>query len=313
MKLGYTRMPNPDPISVDQDTILDQIDLADKLGLELAYLPSLDPKILTGSKDLKTQNVHIGLDATAFGELSPRDLERAIRTTNDALWGKLVLGVEMGCGHGSTQSRAQAQNFETMFSQAPRSSSGFVSSRYPMKSPCPKIIGLPAKGTRDEVALAAACGYLPMTPSWLKVPDVARHWPAIVEGATASLRRAHPDHWKLARSVIVHNDRSVVQDYLFGSKSPVRKYYTRLAQSGLIDMDVDKHMKRVVIAGSPNHVADQLLELQESVCEIGTLQMVDHHDRDPEITRNTMVCLAETVLPMVNNTKVNITKELERT
>jgi hypothetical protein len=312
MKLGYIRMPDPEQACAGQSALADQIELADNLGLELVYLPGVAPDFLCSSLRTQTQHLYIGLDASAFGHCSPRDLEASIRATNDELAGRLFLGIEMGCKIGSNQSRAQAQVFETMFSQAPRNDRGLNVSRYPMRSPCPEIIGLPNKGTPQEVTLAAACGYLPMTPSWLKTSDVARHWPAIVAGATSSLKRAHPDHWKLARSIVVHKERSVVQDYVFGSKSPVRNHYTKLAKRGLVNCDIDTHMKRVVIAGSPDQVTDQLLALQETVCDIGTLQVVDHHGSDTEIARDTMISLAEKIIPAVNSAKVSITKELER-
>ena len=313
MKLGYIRMPNPNSKGIERGAIIDQIKLADTLGLELGYLPGISPQTLVRTKKMRTKNLQIGLDATQFGDLAPRELEAAIRTANDDLSGQLFLGVETGCGHGSRQSRAQAQTFETMFSQTSRDCESFAILRYPMKPPCPKIIGLPTNGSRDEIALAAARGYLPMTPSWLSTPEVARHWPAIVEGATSSWRRALPDQWKIARSIVIHNDRSVIQEYVFGPYSPIRKHYTRLAQKGLIGMDVDRHMKRVVISGSKNEVSEQLMELQETVCEIGTLLVVDQHESDLEIARNTMVSLAETVIPLVNRSEISSAKELERT
>lgn len=312
MKLGYIRMPDLRPTRDDHTAIRTQLELADGLGVHVAYFPGQDPQGVVASQGVGADRIKIGLDTTAFGLLSPRQLERSVREANQRLGGRLYLGVAMGCEPVRTKNRADAQNFETMFSHEPWWVSGDVAAHFPMKQPCPKIIGLPAHGTAQEAGLAAARGYLPLTPSWLTPNDAARHWPAIVGGATSALRRACPSDWQLARSVVVHDDPAVIDAYVFGPNSPIRKYYSRLAQHGLGGVDIDAHLRRVVIAGTAENVANDILALQKTVGEIGTLYIIDHPGRDPDMTRNTMVRLAQDVMPMVIKTNVRPHKELER-
>lgn len=313
MKLGLIRMPDLHPMRGEQRAIENLLDLANSLEIDLAYFPRLGPQQISRPHAFRNNHLKIGLDASAFGLLSPRDLEIAIREVNERFEGQLCLGVRMCSGNGSTQSRVEAQNYETMFSQAPSGNAPSVPSRFPMKAPCPKIIGLPMNGSLQEAAVAAARGYDPLTPSWLSHRDVAHHWPAIVKGATLALRRARPSHWQLARSIVVHDDPATVDAYVFGARSPIRAYYSRLARHGLIDSNIDGALKKLVIAGSAKKVAENVLTLQEAVGEFGTLHVVDHAGRDPEMTRNTMVRLAQDVMPMVTKIGADTSKELERT
>ncbi|MEP1610739.1 MAG: hypothetical protein ABJL72_02340 [Roseobacter sp.] len=312
MKLGYIRMPDPRPGANGLEALKGQLNLADDLGYHLGYLPKVDPTHFIKSDKFSTKNVKVGLDATAFGQLSPGEMEAAVRSVHNALGGKLNLGIEMCCGRKTTEHRANAQNFETLFSRSFEAMAD-PKSRFPMREPCPKIIGMPVTGAYTESALAAARGYLPLAPSWLTDAQVARHWPAIVAGATSARRRARPEHWQLARCIVVHDSARVIERYVFGPDSPIRAYYTKLSRRGLIGPDVDAQLKRIVIAGSSSQVAERLLALQEVACEIGTVYVIDPSGRDPEMTKNTMVRLAENVIPMVDSAQVSATKELEKT
>lgn len=309
MNLGLIRMPDPmgDPRALDV-----RLELASRLGFQMVYLPATKPRHVIGPG--RDSSVQIGLDASAFGPRSPSNLETDIRDLNDALEGRLNLGIRMCCGDVSTQSRAEAQNFETMFSRDSTLGRASVPSRFPLRSPCPKIMGIPVTGSAQEAKIAAARGYYPLTPSWLSHQDVARHWPAIVKGATSALRRARPSHWQVARSIVVHDDPATVQAYVFGAKSPFRAYYTRLMRQGLILSDsIETTLKNVVISGSIAQVSEKLLAFREAVGDFGTLHLIDFADCDPEMTLTTMTRLAEDIMPLVGKTNVDTHNELERT
>lgn len=313
MRLGLVKLPNGRSSDDNLTVVFDQLRLADTLGLHLAYLSMISPLHLSGFQPSKGMNLGIGLDAASFGALAPRKMEAAVRDVNDHLKGRLYLGVEM-CGEGgSRQSRTAAQNYETLFSAHTKFDKAPRRTGFPMTPPCPKIVGLPGLGAPQETALAAARGYLPLTPSWLPARDVARHWPALVEGATSALRRARPLHWNLARMIVVHDDPALINAYVFDPNSPIRSYYVQLAKRGLLASDLDDHLARSVIAGSAEKVADDILALQETVGEIGTLHMIDPPKGDPKMTRTTMMHMAEKVVPLVNRSEARSRKELERT
>ncbi len=309
MRLGILRHSDLSVCS-DPDRIRDELLLADELGFQLAYFPNFAPENVEGFQSLADGQVAIGLDAHAFGAHSPRKLETLIRDVNDQFGGRLVLGVQMCCGKVSTKCRVAAQIFETLFSSGSPREESFAASHFPMKPPCPDVIGLPAKGTSEEVALAAARGYLPFTACWLAQGDVAYHWPAIVEGATSAHRRACSSTWNVARMIVVHDDPTKIDAYVFGSDSPIRAYFSQLVKRGVLGPDVDAHLNRLVIAGTSDQVAESIQLLQDNVGEIGTLHMVVPKGSDPEMTRKTMVCLAGFGMPMVRQ---GAYENLERT
>ncbi|MEP5155369.1 hypothetical protein [Planktotalea sp.] len=313
MELGFIRMPDCASARADLSASLGHLSLADDLGIRIAYLPGLSPKQLLALGGAKTRNIKIALDATSFGRLSPRDMEHAVRQANEALQKRLYLGINICCDSSCAQQRAQAQEFETIFSQNAVLSDNAGRTTYPMKTPCPKVLGLPVQGTPQETAFAAARGYLPMTPSYLNTAEVARHWPAMVAGATSALRRANPRHWQLARSIIIHDDPATIRTYVFSPNSPIRKYYETLQQRGLLKGCVDSHLADLVIAGSSQQVAERILALKETVGDIGTLYFIEHPEHDATIARNTMVRLVQDVMPHVNTNDIHTFKELETT
>lgn len=309
MKLGYISMPETHL----QLRSRERLSLANSLDFHLAYFPKTNPQdfVKASVPDGKTK---VLLDAAAFGTLTPSETETAVRHTNDQLDGRLCLGVEICNLDATTRCKAQAQAFETLFSYDPRADQVLAApSRYPMKPPCPEIIGLPVTGAPSESRLAAALGYAPMTPSWLTKNDVARTWPAIVAGATSAVRRARLCQWHVNRMVVVHDDAQTIDAYLYGTNSPIRRHFSELAQRGLIDGDIDRHLKHNVIAGSAQKVAEEILALREAVGDFGTLNIIDPLGGDTNMTKSTMIRLAEDVLPMVANSAVSEHKNLERT
>ncbi|MEP3394148.1 MAG: hypothetical protein ABJN34_16795 [Litoreibacter sp.] len=309
MKLGYIGMPNGD----SQFRTHEHLALADRLNFHLAYFPETSPEYFAAPERKPASTMKIALDAAAFGPLSPSEIEEAVRLVSDKLGAQLSLGIQMSSATSDTKSKTRAQAFETLFSYDPRVEQLIPVSHFPMKPPRPEIIGLPVTGASSEARLAAARGYSPMTPSWLSDKDVARVWPAIVNGATSAVRRAQPSQWQVNRLIIVHDDDATLNEYAYGANSPYRRHFARHAQHGLIDSDVDAHLNRVVIAGSANKVAEEILELREAVGEFGALNIVDPIGTDPNMTKATMLRLAQDVMPMIEKSYVSPLKNLERT
>jgi hypothetical protein len=313
MKLGLIRLADQHCANGARMALDDTLKLAAATNVELAYLPKVKPQqAIAATSNLPSSTLKIGLDAGVFSTDNPRDLERAVRAANADLGGKLCIGLTMSNAHSSVKSRTQAQTFETVFSHTQNNTLACKPSPYPMRAPCPEVLGLPATGTTQETARAAACGYRSLTPSWLPAHDVARHWPAIVSGATSALLRARPSFWHLARTIVIHDDPAIIDAYIYGARSPIRAYYTALARAGLIEPDVDKTLKHVVISGSCEQVTDHLLSLSQAVGKIGTLHLVDHAGSDAEMSRNTLMQLAENVMPLVAKTRTGAAKEMEK-
>ena len=57
---------------------------------------------------------------------------------------------------------------------------------------------------------------------------------------------------------------------------------------------------KLIIYGTPDSVADQLLAFQQEVGQFGTLLYAGKDWKDPELGRQSMIMMAEKVMPQVN-------------
>jgi alkanesulfonate monooxygenase SsuD/methylene tetrahydromethanopterin reductase-like flavin-dependent oxidoreductase (luciferase family) len=57
---------------------------------------------------------------------------------------------------------------------------------------------------------------------------------------------------------------------------------------------------RLIICGTPENVADQLLAFRDEVGEFGTLLYAGKDWRDRELGRQSMILMAEKVMPRIN-------------
>lgn len=66
------------------------------------------------------------------------------------------------------------------------------------------------------------------------------------------------------------------------------------------DVTLDYVMDRLVIHGDPASVADQILAFRQEVGEFGQLVYAGHDWNDIELSRKSMILMAEKVMPRVN-------------
>jgi alkanesulfonate monooxygenase SsuD/methylene tetrahydromethanopterin reductase-like flavin-dependent oxidoreductase (luciferase family) len=57
---------------------------------------------------------------------------------------------------------------------------------------------------------------------------------------------------------------------------------------------------KLIIYGTPERVADQLLAFQDEVGAFGTLLYAGKDWKDPQLGRESMILMAEKVMPLVN-------------
>lgn len=148
-------------------------------------------------------------------------------------------------------------------------------------------------------------------PAWVK-----SHWPKYVEGCERSGRAADPANWRVAKSVFVADDAAKARAYATDPDGPYAYYYrslfTKLKKNGRIELfkthrDQPDHevtlemvIDKLVIFGTPDSVADQILAFQEEVGEFGTLLYAGKDWKDRELGRRSMILMAEKVMPLIN-------------
>ena len=191
---------------------------------------------------------------------------------------------------------------------------GFVAK--PLQRPHPPIVVTVVAPFSKGVTEAAARGWEPISANFLMPAWVKSHWPKYVEGCECAGRPADPANWRVAKSIFVADDDKTARDYATAASGPYRYYYsqilTKLVKNGRIELfktrrdqpdhevTLDGVCDQLVIYGSPNKVADELLAFQEQVGDFGTLLYAGKDWADRKLGRRSMVLMAEKVLPALN-------------
>src|SRR4029077_20012465 len=118
-----------------------------------------------------------------------------------------------------------------------------------------------------------------LLPAWVRT-----HWTTYVEAATGDA--PDPARWRVAKPVLAADDDRTAREYGSGPQSPSRHYYAQLGfklvragRANLFKEDpsqpdsavtTDSLVERLVIAGTPNQVVEELLAFHEQVGDFGT-------------------------------------------
>jgi alkanesulfonate monooxygenase SsuD/methylene tetrahydromethanopterin reductase-like flavin-dependent oxidoreductase (luciferase family) len=186
----------------------------------------------------------------------------------------------------------------------------------PYQKPHPPIVITAVEPFSAGVTAAAARGWDPISANFLLPQWVKSHWPKYVDGCNQGGRAADPVNWRVAKTVFVADDAATAREYGLGARSPYRFYYKqllhKLVKAGRINLfkpsketpdaavTLDFVCDRLVIAGTPDEVAERLLAFREEVGDFGTLLYCGVDWVEPRLGRRSMELLAEKVMPQVN-------------
>jgi alkanesulfonate monooxygenase SsuD/methylene tetrahydromethanopterin reductase-like flavin-dependent oxidoreductase (luciferase family) len=191
---------------------------------------------------------------------------------------------------------------------------GFVAR--PLQRPHPPIVVTAVAPFSKGVTEAAARGWDPISANFLMPAWVKSHWPKYTEGCERGGRTADPANWRVAKSIFVAKDAATAKAYARDAGSPYVYYYnslfTKLKASGRIELfktrrdqpddevTLESICEKLIICGTPESVADQLLAFQDEVGQFGTLLYAGKDWKDPELGRQSMILMAEKVMPRIN-------------
>lgn len=183
----------------------------------------------------------------------------------------------------------------------------------PLQRPHPPIVVTAVSPYSQGVAEAAARGWAPISANFLLPKWVATHWSKFVEGCAKTGRKADAADWRVAKSIFVADDLAQAKAYALGPQSPYRFYYrqllTKLLKGGRGNLfkadpnapdatvDLERVLDDLVIWGTPEKVADELLAFGGAVGRFGTLLYAGKDWADPALARRSMILLAEKVRP----------------
>ena len=186
----------------------------------------------------------------------------------------------------------------------------------PLQRPHPLIVVTVVAPFSKGITAAAARGWEPISANFLMPVWVRSHWPNYVEGCRQAGRPADPANWRVAKSVFVADDAATARAYATAPDSPYRFYYAQLlhklkraGRGELFKTDrsqpdeavtLDAVCEKLILHGTPDAVAEQVLAFREEVGDFGTLLYAGHDWRDPALARRSMVLMAEQVMPRVN-------------
>ncbi len=121
--------------------------------------------------------------------------------------------------------------------------------------------------------------------------------------------------WRVARSIFVARDASTARAYA-KEQAGAHGFYFKVMRQKLMrfdatslmgdeansparELETDRILERLVIAGTPDRVADEILAFRERVGPFGTLLYTGHDWADPALARTSMELMASEVWPRV--------------
>ncbi len=187
----------------------------------------------------------------------------------------------------------------------------------PLQAPHPPIVGTAVAPFSKGVTAMAARGWDPISANFLLPKWAASHWPNYVEGCEQGGRPADPKNWRVAKNICVAKDIETARAYACDPGSPYVYYYSQLLTKLLAggranlfkedqnmpdsEVTLEYVLDKLVIYGDPSSVADQVLEFREEVGDFGQLVYAGHDWTDLELGRQSMILMAEEVMPRVNS------------
>lgn len=185
----------------------------------------------------------------------------------------------------------------------------------PFQAPHPPIIGTAVAPFSKGVSAMAARGWQPISANFLIPKWVATHWPKFTEGCVEGGIDVDPYGWRVARSIFVADDRQTARDYVQNPEGPYSHYFRQLltkmkrgGRSNLFkedqsmsddDLTLEMIMDQLVTYGTPDEVADKLLEFRYEVGPFNHLVYAGHDWLDASLGRRSMELMAEKVMPQL--------------
>ena len=187
----------------------------------------------------------------------------------------------------------------------------------PYQRPRPEIVGtVVAPGSRGVIAMGER-DFHPLSANFLLSKWLASHWQNYCEGKRKAGETANPDDWRIARTIFVADDDKVARRYgRDDAMSPYRYYWRMLLYKNLkagrqivfkvdpsqsdSELTEDYLLDNLVIYGTPDKVADEILKLREEAGDFGEIVYAGMDWVDPALAKRSMELMATEVMPRVN-------------
>src|SRR2546425_2454494 len=158
----------------------------------------------------------------------------------------------------------------------------------PYQKPRPEIVGTVVAPHSKGVIAMGERDFHPMSANFLLEHWLPSHWANYSKGKSNIGKKADPGDWRIARTIFVADDDKIAQRYAREDPaSPYRFYWDKLLGNMVRSkrhvvykrheneddgaVTVERLMDELVIAGSVNRVADEILRLRSQAGDFGEI------------------------------------------
>jgi alkanesulfonate monooxygenase SsuD/methylene tetrahydromethanopterin reductase-like flavin-dependent oxidoreductase (luciferase family) len=170
----------------------------------------------------------------------------------------------------------------------------------PFQKPHPLIVGTAVAPFSKGVTEMAKRGWQPISANFLMPEWVKSHWPKYVEGRAEIGAVAHPNEWRVAKSIFVADDEATAKRYALEEGGPYHFYFKTDPNMDDALITPEYVTNRLVLAGTVNSVVDQILAFRNEVGDFGNLLYACHDWMEPALAKRSMELFATEVMPRVN-------------
>ena len=186
----------------------------------------------------------------------------------------------------------------------------------PYQKPRPEIVGTVVAPHSKGVIAMGERDFHPLSANFLLPHWLPSHWANYQEGKRRAGETARSEEWRVARTIFVADDERTAQRYAREDpNSPYRYYWDKLRQNMMRAkrhvifkkheaeddraVTIERLLDELVICGTPDSVADQIMKLREQAGPFGEIVYAGMDWVDPELAKRSMVLMAEKVMPRI--------------
>ena len=211
--------------------------------------------------------------------------------------------------------RIKGEFYETTTERSLERTIGVGVAVRPRQRPHPPIAITSIRPDSRGPHTAGARGWTGISATYVGRHVVRAQIRGYVEGRRSAGLSGDATGWRVARSVFVAADEATARRYAHREDGAHGFYFhvmrTKLAKVGALDLMRDdpgqpdselsprRCLERLVIAGTPDSVVDQIRAFREEVGPFGTLLYTGHDWADPALARRSMELMAKEVWPRI--------------
>ena len=187
----------------------------------------------------------------------------------------------------------------------------------PYQLPRPEIVGTVVAPFSKGVIAMGQRDFHPMSANFLLSRYLKSHWTNYELGTRNVGQVADIADWRIARTIFVADDEATARRYAIESPDSPYRYYWKLllkkmmlskrhaifkeseAQSDA-ELTIEYMLDRLVLWGTPDRVAERILELREEAGPFGEIVYANMDWVDERLARRSIELMATEVMPRVN-------------